>query len=305
MQSNAETLQESTPELKMNSVFRVAIWVIAFMVLISTAYFVGKLVGKYAVLNSPQAVTSFANLNAELEQQRQQFVQLKANTQAKINGMAARLASLQAGATRMNALGQRLVDQGKLDSQEFDFTQDVPVGGPEMASMLGSSMSVLNLNIDNFAESLKNQQLKLQSLESLLMGRELDLVTTPKGWPVRKGWISSRYGKRTDPFSGKPAHHAGIDFVGKRGSEVLAVADGVIVWAANRSGYGKAVDIDHGNGYVTRYAHNDDLAVQVGETVRSGQVIAKLGSTGRASAPHVHFEVHKDGKNVNPWKFIR
>ncbi len=301
MQSNADTHQESTPELKMNSSFRTTILACALVVLVSAAFFVGK----YTTAISPEAATRLAELTAELDLQKQQFSQLEANTQAKINGMAARLASLQAGATRMNALGQRLVDQGKLDSQEFNFTQDAPVGGPEMASMLGSSMSVLDLNIDNFAETLKNQQLKLQSLESLLMGRELDLVTTPKGWPVRKGWISSRYGKRTDPFSGKPAHHAGIDFVGKRGSEVLAVADGVVVWAANKSGYGKAVDIDHGNGYVTRYAHNDDLTVQVGDTVRSGEVIAKLGSTGRASAPHVHFEVHKNGKSVNPWKFIR
>ncbi len=301
MQSNADTPQESTPVRKMNNLFRNFTVAMAVAVLVSGAF----VIGKYSTDISPDTAARLAGLTAELEQQKQGLTQLETVTQAQVNGMAARLASLQAGATRMNALGQRLVEQGKLDSQEFNFTQDAPVGGPEMASMLGSSLSVLDHNIDNFSQSLQAQQLKFNGLEALLMGRELDLVTTPKGWPVRKGWISSRYGKRTDPFSGKPAHHAGIDFVGKRGSEVLAVADGVVIWAGTSTGYGKAVDIDHGNGYVTRYAHNDDLVVKPGDSVRSGEVIAKLGSTGRASAPHVHFEVHKDGKNINPWKFIR
>ena len=301
MQSNAETTRESTPGSKTSRIFRAAMLSGTAVVFLISAFYLGRITTEI----SPEAETGLAELNLQLEQQKQAFSQLKTTTLAQVNGMSARLASLQAGATRMNALGQRLVDQGKLDSEEFNFTREAPVGGPETVALAGSTMALLDINIDAFSQDLQNQQLKFHSLESLLMGRELDRETTPKGWPVRKGWISSAYGTRTDPFTGKQARHSGVDFVGKRGDDVLAVADGVVVWSGNRSGYGKAIDIDHGNGYVTRYAHNDNLSVQVGNTVKAGDVIAALGSTGRASAPHVHFEVHKDGRNVNPWKFIK
>ncbi len=301
MQSNAETIQESTPGTKMAQPLRTVLMVGVVVVLTVSAFSVGRITTEI----SPKAKAELAGLQQQQEQQQKTLEHLKATTQAQVNGMSARLASLQAGATRLNALGQRLVDQGKLDDEEFNFTREAPVGGPETAALASSSMALLDTNIDMFSQSLQNQQLKFNGLESLLMGRELDRETTPKGWPVRKGWISSAYGTRTDPFTGEPARHSGIDFVGKRGADVLAVADGVIVWSANRFGYGKAIDIDHGNGYITRYAHNDELLVEVGNQVKAGAVIGKLGSTGRASAPHVHFEVHKDGRSVNPWKFIK
>ena len=137
-----------------------------------------------------------------------------------------------------------------------------------------------------------------------MVNRQLEDDLTPTGWPVRKGWISSRYGDRTDPFTGERAHHSGLDFVGKRGSDVLSVAGGVVVWAGKDSGYGNMIEIDHGNGYRTRYAHNDSLLVQPGDPVRAGQLIARMGSTGRATTAHVHFEVLKDGNTVNPAKFV-
>lgn len=301
MQSNAETTRESTPGTKMAKILQTSVLVGMTVAFLISVFYLGRVTTEI----SPEAEAGLAELNLQLAHQKKVFAQLKATTQAQVNGMSARLASLQAGATRMNALGQRLVDQGKLDPEEFNFTVEAPVGGPETAALAGSTMALLNINIDDFSLALQNQQLKFDSLESLLMGRELDLETTPQGWPVRKGWISSAYGTRTDPFTGKQARHSGIDFVGKRGDDVLAVADGVIVWSGNRGGYGKAIDIDHGNGYVTRYAHNDQLSIEVGSTVKAGDVIAKLGSSGRASAPHVHFEVHKDGRSVNPWKFIK
>jgi murein DD-endopeptidase MepM/ murein hydrolase activator NlpD len=121
---------------------------------------------------------------------------------------------------------------------------------------------------------------------------------------VRKGWISSRYGERSDPFTGERVQHKGLDFAGTRGTEVLSVASGVVIWAASRAAYGKTVEIDHGNGYRTRYAHNETLAVTAGDHVTAGQVIARMGSTGRASAPHVHFEVLKDGATINPSAFV-
>jgi len=301
MQNTAKTTRESTLGTKTKPVFRNAVLIGTTVAFLFSAFYLGRITTEI----SPEAKADLTELKLQLVEQQLAFSELKAKTQAQVNGMSARLASLQAGATRMNALGQRLVEQGKLDSEEFNFTREAPVGGPESMSLVSSSMSSLNFDIDEFSKQLQNQQLKLHSLESLLLGRELDRETTPKGWPVSKGWISSAYGTRTDPFTGKQAQHSGVDFVGKRGDDVLAVADGVIIWAANRGSYGQLIDIDHGNGYITRYAHNDKLLVSVGNEVKAGSVIGRLGSTGRASAPHVHFEVHKDGRSVNPWKFIK
>ena len=127
----------------------------------------------------------------------------------------------------------------------------------------------------------------------------------PQGRPVIHGWISSYFGKRTSPFSGKSEMHRGVDFAGKPGTDVIAVAGGVVTKASKNGGYGYLVEIEHGNGYVTRYGHNRELLVQAGEAIKRGQVIAKLGSTGRSTGPHVHFEVIKDGRRIDPMKFVQ
>jgi murein DD-endopeptidase MepM/ murein hydrolase activator NlpD len=136
------------------------------------------------------------------------------------------------------------------------------------------------------------------------MSRSLSERVTPSGRPVEEGWLSSRYGKRNDPFTGKQDFHKGLDFAGKKGSEVIAVGDGVVSWAGVKSGYGKLIEINHGNGYATRYGHNQSNLVKIGDTVKKGQQIALMGSTGRSTGPHVHFEVLHDGKAVNPSKFV-
>ena len=140
-------------------------------------------------------------------------------------------------------------------------------------------------------------------LETLLMDRSLRERLMPSGRPISKGWLSSNFGKRADPFTGKQEYHKGVDFAGKEGADVLAVGDGVVTWSSKRSGYGNLVEINHGNGYVTRYGHNKSNTVEVGETVKKGQQIALIGSTGRSTGPHVHFEVLRNGKQVNPAKF--
>ena len=117
--------------------------------------------------------------------------------------------------------------------------------------------------------------------------------------------MSSYFGRRTDPFTGKPANHQGVDFAGKSGAEIIAVADGVVTWSSDRYGFGNLVEINHGNGYSTRYAHNAENLVAVGEEVRKGQTVALMGETGRATGPNLHFEVLKNGQRVNPVTFIR
>jgi len=127
----------------------------------------------------------------------------------------------------------------------------------------------------------------------------------PEGRPIGRGWISSYYGMRTNPFTGKLQFHKGMDFASKSGSNVQAVAGGVVTWSSKRYGYGNLVEINHGNGYVTRYGHNKENLVQVGDTVKKGQSISLMGSTGRSTGPHVHFEVLKNGRQINPQRFVQ
>jgi murein DD-endopeptidase MepM/ murein hydrolase activator NlpD len=152
---------------------------------------------------------------------------------------------------------------------------------------------------------LRRQSSHLDALQSLMMNRQVEEELTPAGWPVNKGWISSRFGERNDPFTGERAQHSGLDFAGTRGTEVMSVASGVVIRASNRGGYGRTVEIEHANGYVTRYAHNDEILVNAGDKVVAGQAIATMGSSGRASAPHVHFEVLRNGSRVNPASFVK
>lgn len=252
----------------------------------------------------------FAQAQAELQitilQQQGAIDRLLRDNRSNTNALSARLAELQAASTRIDALGERLAQMGQLSLDEFDFNQPPPIGGPEvdLDKALQSSEDELLLAVNTLSEKLRHQSTQMDALQYLMMNRQFERDVTPAGWPVKHGWISSRYGERTDPFSGKRTHHDGLDFVGKRGSDVLSVANGVVVWSGNRSGYGKTVEIDHGNGYQTRYAHNDSLEVQPGDSIKAGQVIAKLGSTGRAQAPHVHFEVLQNGQSVNPSRFV-
>ncbi len=156
-----------------------------------------------------------------------------------------------------------------------------------------------------FNLELDGREHQLQVLNDLLIDKKLEQETYPQGRPVIHGWISSYFGKRRSPFSGKSEMHRGVDFAGKTGSDVVAVAGGIVSQASKNGGYGYMVEIDHGNDYVTRYGHNKMLLVQAGEAIKRGQVIAKLGSTGRSTGPHVHFEVIKDGARIDPMKFVQ
>jgi len=244
-------------------------------------------------------------LQLEIHEQQGKVDRLRVDNLQNVNALAVRLAELQAASTRLDALGERLANMGQLSLDEFDFGEPAPVGGPGDDVAMGSAdEEELGFAIETLSVKLRRQSSQLDALQFLMANRQLENDLTPTGWPVRKGWISSRFGERNDPFTGEREQHSGLDFAGVRGTEVLSVASGVVIWAASRNGYGKTVEIDHGNGYLTRYAHGDELKVNAGDHVTAGQVIARMGSTGRASAPHVHFEVLKDGSQVNPGRFV-
>lgn len=248
---------------------------------------------------------TMADMKIEILQQQQMLARLTSAHETNIDALAARLAELQAASTRLDALGERLVQLGQLDAEEFNFNLPPPVGGPERIVNGGhSSAADMSRSISHLSQVLASQFTRLDALQLLLLGRNLENERTPAGWPVSSGWISSGFGERNDPFSGKITQHDGLDFAGIKGSEVLGVASGVVTWSGSRQGYGKLLEIDHGNGYITRYAHNNELLVKAGDGITAGQVIAKMGKTGRATSAHVHFEVLYKGKAVNPYQFV-
>jgi len=253
---------------------------------------------------SQQAATSeLAELGDDISEQKLLISEARQSAESELDALAARLGTMQANVIRLNALGQRLVKVAKLDAKEFNFKDEVPsYGGPNE----GDQVASLDFDsvIADLDKQLSSREAQLSVLEEVIMNRQLLSESKPRGRPIVKGWTSSYYGKRTDPFSGKLAMHKGMDFAGKEGSEIIAVANGVVTWAGDRYGYGNMIEINHGNGYTTRYGHNAEILVEVGDTITKGQTISLMGSTGRSTGPHVHFEVLKNDRQVNPAKFV-
>lgn len=243
-----------------------------------------------------------AQLRHQTATQQAQLDATRDQAQREVNALAARLGELQAEANRLNALGERLTRIGQLADGEFDFDKPVGVGG--VGPVHDMPAHELRGGLDQLESQFKASGAQLSVLESLLFNRKLDQDAMPSRMPIAHSYITSGFGGRADPFGGGAAFHKGIDFHAVTGDPVLAVADGVVSYAGVRSGYGNVIEIDHGNGYVTRYAHNSRLLVQVGDLVRSGQQVAKAGSTGHSTGAHVHFEVWANGSVVNPGKFL-
>lgn len=242
-------------------------------------------------------------MQQEIEFQRELIGRTRFNAQTDLDAMAARLGQIQAHAMRLNALGQKLISIAKLDASEFNFENSPGLGGPDTPD------GMVNLDfgseMDDVIAELEDREQQLSVLESVLMSSHMNEEVFPEGRPIKRGWISSYYGMRTNPFTGKLQFHKGMDFASKSGSDVLAVAGGVVTWSSKRYGYGNLVEINHGNGYVTRYGHNKENLVQVGDTVKKGQLISLMGSTGRSTGPHVHFEVLKNNRQINPNRFVQ
>lgn len=241
----------------------------------------------------------------DLVQQRKQLQHIRKQTSQELDALTLKLGKMQAQLLRLDALGERLVDTASLDAEEFNFSAAPAVGGPANDT-LGQSYQAVEINqaLDQLAQRIDSREQQLEVLDDLMSAEQFKANTFVAGRPIKKGWMSSRYGKRTDPFDGHIAWHAGVDFAGKDGSDIIAVAAGVVTWSGSRYGYGNLVEINHGNGYKTRYAHCKETKVKVGEIVRKNDVIALMGSTGRSTGPHVHFEVYKDNRTVDPALYI-
>jgi murein DD-endopeptidase MepM/ murein hydrolase activator NlpD len=240
-----------------------------------------------------------------LTEQKRQISELRQQLQLRVDAMAMRLGEVNAHVIRLDALGKRLTEMASIDSREFNFDVEPPSGGPE-AGGEGVSAQIPDLSamLNQLAQRVDSRDSQLAALENVILARELKEEIHPEGRPVSKGFISSYFGERADPFDGREAFHKGVDFAGSVGEKVVAVAAGVVTWAGERSGFGKLVEINHGDGYVTRYGHNQRALVSVGQTVKRGEAVALMGSTGRSTGPHVHFEVLRNGRQVDPLSFV-
>ena len=266
---------------------------------------VGYLAGEDSDARSMRGA-ALDTLQDELDQQSTELEDLQGQAERKLQAMTLSLAELQARMTRLDALGEHLTAMADLEEGEFDFSQPPALGGP-MAGEFSVDFTSLDLGseLGLFEARLTDREQQLEILESLLANRNLEEQSWLSGRPVQKGWVSSHYGQRTDPFSGKLAMHNGLDFAGKEGSNVVTVAAGVVTWTGTKNGYGELVEVSHGDGYVTRYAHNKENLVQAGDVVRKGETIALMGSSGRSTGAHVHYEVYKHGRPVDPSSYLR
>lgn len=244
-----------------------------------------------------------AAYSKELAQQSRALGYAKQEAATHLNALTRRLGQLQAQVLRLNALGGRLTRMAGLDAKEFNFETEVAQGGPE-TEIAGGGIEVA-ASLGRLSEEIKASEERLRALETMLLDRRLSDAMTPAGWPAEGGFVSSGFGKRADPFTGTVALHEGVDIASRLGSPIKAMADGVVSFAGEKAQYGRVVEITHGNGLVTRYAHMLSLLVKVGDKAARGDVIGLVGSSGRSTGPHVHFEVLKDGKAVDPVKYLR
>ena len=267
-------------------------------------YYVAK------VVDTPEALVP---LQDEVEAQNLAVAELRAEAERRLQSLSLSVAEMEARLVRLDAMGQRLTDLAGLDDGEFDFSRTPALGGPvtvpvleaEEMARLDVPPPTLSSEMRDLEARIADREQQLDFLEAVLSNRQLQQDIYLSGRPIKKGWQSSAFGQRKDPFTGQVMWHGGVDFAGKLGSDIVAVAGGVVTWSGERYGYGDMVEISHGGGYSTRYAHNLENKVKVGDIVSKGQVIALMGSSGRSTGPHVHYEVYKNGRAVDPASYVR
>lgn len=223
-----------------------------------------------------------------------------------LNALASKLGQMQAQLLRLDTLGERLAKTAGFKPQDFMFDQP-PGRGGAVSGMPTYDLSLgdINRQVDVLTRQMDDRTEKLGILDSLLIVDSAKKKLLPSVLPVEGGWYSSNFGWRIDPFNGVRAFHEGMDFMAESGTEAHAAAGGVVAFADFHAQYGNMVEIDHGNGLMTRYAHLAKRLVKVGDVVLSGGIIGQVGSTGRATGPHLHFEVRQNGAPLNPVRFLR
>lgn len=292
--------------LSLNGTVVFALALVVLALIVSAGWAGYRLAVAEAEAREPTESELVAHWRGKLSEQKAELAGLQQNVQAQVDALTLRLGEIQGRLLRLDALGQRFVESGLVASDEFDFSQPAAVGGPE-ESLSSDSFSAPELTrmIDELENKMQSREQQLRLLDQVSSRQKLEDELYLEGRPITWGWLSSPYGYRSDPFNGKRTWHAGVDLAGKDGSDIIAVAGGVVTYASERRGYGNLVEVDHGDGLVTRYAHCKTIKAKVGDVVQKGQVLALMGSTGRSTGPHVHFEVIRNGKTENPETYIK
>nr|WP_223792701.1 M23 family metallopeptidase [Marinobacter sp. F4216] len=284
--------------------------IVGMVVLVSALIGAAGWAGYQFALNQASALAAnpsglVAHWEARLDEQQVELAEVEQAAQQQIDALTLRLGEMQGRLLRLDALGQRFVESGLVASEEFSFGEPAAVGGPEDSGDKESfSAPDLMSMIGRLENLIEDREKQLRLLDKLASRQKLDEEMYVEGRPITWGWLSSKYGYRSDPFTGKRTWHDGVDLAGKDGSDIISVAGGVVTWAGERYGYGNLVEIDHGDGLVTRYGHCKEVVVNKGDVVQKGQVVALMGSTGRSTGPHVHFEVLHNGRSKDPVKYI-
>lgn len=243
-------------------------------------------------------------VESRVNEQEQEIVKTRNYVRQHMDVLGRKIGSLQAQVSRISAVEERIAAVSGINLEDFNFEQDPPLGGGEPTNDRDSEEIDIENAIVEIEQELAQRESQIAAMDFVLSRNSQQSQQTPAGWPVENGWVSSNFGSRMHPISGKKQFHRGVDIPGKAGSDVLAVADGVVKRSVHSKGFGWLVEIDHGDEYTTIYSHNKRNLVTEGETVQKGQAIAELGSTGRSTGPHVHFEVKKQDRHINPVKYL-
>jgi len=264
--------------------------------------------GTYSVYQAKQIQLSLQNSQTMLQVVRQRQNEAYADMQAKLDiekkklaVYARNLGQIQASVLRLDSLGERLVEVSKLNKNEFDFGVTPALGGPRLEQ---TPVLALDEQMQHVGLQLTHLDAQLSAIDMVLQGEREEGLARPHAWPTEGGYLSSHYGMRIDPFTGQRAMHRGVDIANRFGAAVLAASHGVVVFAGKMRGYGYLIEIDHGYGYRTRYGHMSSAAVKAGDEVDANQLIGRVGSTGHSTGPHLHFEVRKFGKDLNPSTYL-
>jgi len=263
----------------------------------------------WVVASMDRAVNPFIDpeyriaVETRVAEQEQEMRKTREYVRQHLDVLGSKVGGLQAQVSRINAVEMRIAEASGINLSDFQFDSEPAVGGASLGRQPSEQVDIENA-IVAIEKELSQRESEIAAVDFLLSRNNLKSQQTPAGWPVKGGWVSSNFGSRMHPISGRKQFHRGVDIPGKPGADVLAVADGVVVQSKKNGSYGWMIEIDHGDNYTTSYSHNSKNLVKVGQTVVKGQAIAKIGSTGLSTGPHVHFEVSKNNRRINPVRYL-
>lgn len=306
-----------TINLKVHMIVKLSLLSVLFCIPLA----VGWLIGDYRSQTIPGFLTQMSSsLADEVDMQAREIHEFKQDTMDKLKSLNIQIGKMQARIIRVETVATQVGERVNLNVAEFNFENEPGVGGPANPSIVLTNDSVavennfddqvptvntLLLSLERLNQKVNQRLWQIELLENLLQNSNAQKQEKLSGSPIPNGWLSSKFGYRSDPFSGLRAWHNGVDIASKEGSNVLSIASGVVTFAGRKEGYGNLVEIKHHSDIITRYGHNKDIKVKVGDVINKAQVIATVGSTGRSTGPHTHFEVYKNGHAVDPAIYIQ